>query len=424
MLYKLLRDNYESGPYTKSELMNMELLSSDFLRPDVEGSKWILASKFSELKNKLETDKPKPKYKITADGQLIEITQNNKDTGNKNDQLNTEDEIETKNADASPFRRAPSAVPKKRFQENDAPFDYLSKNDSQPSNSRNTSTKYAPKTATVEEAPKSKKTAGNILKEVIIPIAILGAIFGGWMIYNNRTDNGSKETKASISAMFDDTDNTNLPTKDANNTTKNSSEDITTIPVQIPTNTAADDSIAVLREKREILRRKNDSIALAIAHKKRTDSIASAQAKVEKNNQEKITQPATVEEKPKVTAETPKKTETAKTDTKEETAKTPAKKSNLVGDYVRLSLNNPAKKGYANAKIKVNNVSKSDLNVAVLKVRYLDAKGNVLKSETIQVDNIKAGRSVIVGIPDHKTAEKISYGATMVSGDDVYIMRQ
>ena len=93
-------------------------------------------------------------------------------------------------------------------------------------------------------------------------------------------------------------------------------------------------------------------------------------------------------------------------------------------DYVRLDLNKPSSAGFVNAKIRVNNISNTKLDIAVLRVRYLDDKSNLIKSETIQVENIPAGRSVIVGIPDNKEASKISYGVSMVSGADVYIMKK
>lgn len=437
MLYKLLRDNVESGPYTKSELMNMELLSSDFLRPDVEGSKWILANKYTELKNKVNKsslnpeNKPKPKYKITADGKMVEVSTENK-TDKKNttspEIKDTPPTADNSGADAPPpFKRTPSALPKRKEEEEvkeRTPFEYHSKSDIQNNASKAATTSVFASEPKPQIKEKKKKNAGNIVKEFVIPIAILGGIFLGWNYWNNQTGNGSKETRETLNAMLEDqegsTDLSSLPSENVNTTPS----PITTVPVQMP---VADSTTTTPAPP---VRKNADSIALAEARKKRTDSIALAKKTAE---QEK----ALAAEKAKAKAEADKKAEEAKkaTPTATTTAKntentkpatpassTAAKKGGSVRDYVRLQLINPAKQGFVNAKIKVNNTSNTKLDVAVVRVRYLDEKSNVIKSETIQVDNIPAGRSVIVGIPDNKEAAKISYGTTMISGEDVYIM--
>lgn len=416
MLYKLLRDNQESGPYNKQELMNMEFLSSDFLRPDVEGSRWVLASKFTELKNKIDTNKPKPKYKITADGKLIEI-KTQKDDGN----TAKESFSETDGTEGIPFRRVPSALPKKKLPENEEPFNYTSKTElppqavMPPTGSRSASPKDTGKV--MPEEDNKKRKLGNIIKEILIPVGILGAIFVGWKIYNNKTDNGSRQTKESVKAMVsEETRNKELATKEANEAATNTA--VTEIPVPIPQpNSAFDDSIATLRQERLALRKKNDSIAYALGEKRRSDSLARITATTKANEKaaaDKKAAEALAKEKALAAEKTKKETNTP----------APAKaKKGAIRDYVRLALDNPAKKGYENAKIRVNNISNTNLDVAVVRVRYLDANSKLIKSETIQVDNIKAGRSVLVSIPDNKNADKISYGTTMISGDDIYIMQ-
>lgn len=419
--------------------MNMELLSSDFLRPDVEGSKWILASKFSELKNKFsdatpDTPKPKPKYKITADGKMIEVSAADTNQSTTNQPLsetentgNQPTPFPEKAEDTPLFRRTPSAVPKRKNEEEvkeKTPFEYQFKSDNTPSKAA-TVTTFATESAKPQKE-KKKKASGNILKEFIIPILILGAIFGGWSYWNSKTGNASKETRESLNAMLNDQEGSKDLTGLAANSPENNTSDITTVPVQMPsTDTSAviappppkrnADSLARIAAA-NIAKKREDSIALAARNAEREKALAAEKEKAAKAAADKK-----AEEAKKATAANTNKTETT---TKPAATTSADKKSGDVRDYVRLQLNNPAKDGFINAKIKVNNISNTKLDVAVVRVRYLDEKSNVLKSETVQVDNIPAGRSVIVSIPDNKGASKISYGVTMISGQDVYIMRK
>lgn len=424
MLYKLLRDNVETGPYTKSELMGMNLHSSDFIRPDVEGSNWILANKFAELKDKIVENAPKPKYKITADGKLVEIS----NTTNPHNAATSENTGEPA-TDNAPFKRTPSPLPKKKTEaeENkDKAFDYQAKETTGNHAKTSNTAFFGSKTETIKPKQKKEKAAkrsGSVLKEFIIPLAILGGLFAGWSYYNSRTGNGTKETRETINDMVSDFKQDSIKSVNPNDLAT-----ATTPVTEVAVPNFDSVKVAVAPPKKN-----TDSIALAKKLAAARDSAMAARKAAEAKQPKPEEKIAATETKPK---EDTKPAPAPKTVTKEDTPKTStpaketpkatetAKKGGSVRDYVRLDLNKPSTEGFVNAKIRVNNISKINLNVAVVRVRYLDEKSNVIKNETLQVENIPAGRSVIVGIPDSKSAAKISYGVTMLSGDDVYIMRK
>ena len=131
MQYWLRRNNSENGPYTKEALISHGLQTSDLIRLDGE-SIWKPLDQFHELQGAIQNS-PKPKYKFTADKQLIEIKGDPKEGQNLKEK--TPDKAPDKSPDKtpqsgaanpnpahtgsapggnSPFKRMPSALPKKK----------------------------------------------------------------------------------------------------------------------------------------------------------------------------------------------------------------------------------------------------------------------------------------------------------------------
>lgn len=130
MQYWLRRNNIENGPFTREAIISQGLQTNDLIRLDGD-SDWKPVSHFRELQIALQSA-PKPKYKFTADKQLIEIKEGHKEGQKegykeKDTQLDKNQQSDITNNEQvgsghsgvagnsnSPFKRMPSALPKKK----------------------------------------------------------------------------------------------------------------------------------------------------------------------------------------------------------------------------------------------------------------------------------------------------------------------
>ena len=58
----------------------------------------------------------------------------------------------------------------------------------------------------------------------------------------------------------------------------------------------------------------------------------------------------------------------------------------------------------------------------MIDVKYLDTDGNTLAGETLEANNIGAGKTVTVKVPNNKDAVNIIYKVSLISGDNLYLM--
>lgn len=447
MQYWLLRNNIENGPFTKDALLHHGLKSSDQVK--IEGEdQWRPVNTFAELKTALESV-AKPKYKFTADKQLVEIKSEEKPAPTRN--IPTEESVPP-----SPFKRTPSAVPKKK-----ASAAQTSSHSSTSTGTTNTGEQEKinfrkernaeaaqpfTKSNTVhhiEQAPKlehrhklapkpvkspRRANNSNFVKEFFLPIIIIGGI--GvliWWGYKKFTTPGEQFPGQNTAAVLPDS---------AAEKRINNQDSINALPKSRP---------ATSTVKSDAPRR--DSLAIAAASAARRDSLAAARKKTALAAGSKATtvsseSTATALQSKVVTpekttapakgsnADTPKESTTAKapvTKPKEtpkatDTKKTATKKPSSISDYITMSLNKVPENGIRNVKIQVHNTSNESLNIAIIEVRYFDAAGKFIKGETLQTGKIEAGKTATVKIPNSKEANRISYKASLISGDNVYLM--
>lgn len=458
MQYRLLRNNIASGPFSKEELFVHGLKTTDQLKIDGDIS-WRPASSFEEFKHALEVV-AKPKYKFTADKKLVEVKHEKEPAAGK--PVSTDPQADTPPAGASPFKRAPSALPKKKTgavsattgttqtstnTERASHKGEMRDEGKQPFIKKNTihNIEHAPKMEHRRKPipkpvkAKHREANSNFIKEFFLPILIIGGIgFLIWWGYQRFTATGSGNNASVVTAaaITDSNDMAANPTEDSQaatlqpNTDKNATAKTAIPPAAKPGAGGSTVSLSEAQRAKKI----QDSIAAAKIARQRTAEKAAQHEKAAAA--EKAAKEAAAAALAAKAADTPKTaavpTPAAKQDktppVKKETApkktaeaKTPPKAKDI-GDYLNMSLNKSPDGNIKNIKIKVHNVSKEDLNIAVIEVRYYDKEGKFIKGETLQTGKIGAGKTETVKVPNSKDANRISYKASLISGDKVYLM--
>lgn len=402
MQYYLSRNNHVTGPYPKEALLRHGILPSDLIKEE-SGAEWRAPESFSEFKGAAGI--AKPKYKITADKEVVEV---------KNDIPKNQEPPEM--PANSPFKRMPSAVSrKKNMDENTDVQKAETRKDisRSPVKTAATNAEQTPKTEykKVAKAPviraQRKENATNAFKEIFAPLFILGGIgFAAWFGYKKFFSSPAGPSNAAVQAVPADSlskqplPDTAVPTK------------------SVAVKKAVTDSSAYYARRdsiRQAERAEKDSLALLATAAAKKDSVHINKAATESTT---IKKEATVPENKKTNAAS----NTAATVKPAEKKNATAKKSNSIGDYVALSLNKIPDKEIKGIRLNVKNISSQALNIAVVDVSYLDPNGNVIRGETLQAENIGAGKSVSVKVPNEKKAANISYKVSLISGDSVYLM--
>lgn len=461
MQYWLRRNNIEKGPFTKEALLSQGLNSSDLIKID-GGSEWKSPNSFAELQQGVQST-PKPKYKFTADKKLIEI----KDE----DQVKPEATAPKPepSAGTSPFKRMPSALPKKKTTV-PPPVDKTGVNINEKVKERaknskiekplesaqmhtsasaaahaaaNAHQKIHPQIQNLDEAPlrevrhhpspKPVRTTArpqnsHFFKEFFLPIIIIGGIgFLAWWGYKQFTTPSTDSGIAATSLTVSDSSTAGSEQQDSqkNNTVKTGG------PAAIPMHKPNGNAVKTTSQPKSV----KDSSRLAKISDKATQTSSRTAASTPSVTAQKTTVPKdsssdknTVKPPPaKATAPVEKKADTPATTTAKEAPekKTPEKKAQKaasIADYVSLSLNKAPEPGIKNVKIRVHNTSKDDLNIAVVEIKYYDKEGKFIQGETLQTGKINAGKTTTLKVPSSRNAERISYKVSLISGDNVYLM--
>lgn len=404
MQYYLSRNNQVTGPYSKEALLKHGILPTDLVKEE-SGAEWRTSDSFTELKS--TTIAAKPKYKITADKEVIEV----KNETPKNPELS---EMPAN----SPFKRMPSAVPKKKgIDENLS----TQKTEGKKEIPRNT---VKPVVTNIEQAPKTeykkavkspvirpqrKENSTNAFKEIFAPLFILGGIgFAAWFGYKKFFSSPSDSSNIAVQAVQADSLSKQQP----------ASIDTTKHTEAIVVKKTIIDSSAYYAHR--------DSIRLAERAKKDSLALIANAAKKDSGEINKASTESTTVKKEIAVAPETKKTETASnkaaTNKPVEKKSASTRKNKSIGDYVALSLNKIPDKEIKGIKLNVKNISDQSLNIAIVDVSYLDTDGKVIRGETLQAENIGAGKSVSIKVPNEKKAANISYKVSLISGDSVYLM--
>ncbi|HEY0298266.1 MAG TPA: hypothetical protein VGB84_03525 [Arachidicoccus sp.] len=406
MQYQLSRNNIVTGPYSKETLIKHGILQTDMIKEE-GGSEWRMPKDFVEFKDVISDSKPK--YKITANKEVVEI---------KNEETK---EVSASEMPAnSPFKRMPSAVPKKKISNNTVG---AAEKNIPKKEVISTTIKHIANT--VDTAPHTEKAvyrknvkplsygkvqarenSTNVTKEIFAPLLIVGSIgIATWFGYKKFS--ASSSAPSALQTVVSDT----MPAaKKAIDSTK---------VVQLVAIKKHIVDSAIIYARRDSIQRvvhaRRDSLALIakVSNDAKIDSIQSKNIVVSKVAETKSIQPI---------SETKKSETTVDKETLKPAEKKVVVKKKTISDYVALSLNKESSKEVKNMKINVKNISGQILNIAVIDVSYLDANGNFLKGETLQAENIGVGKTASVKVPNDKTAASISYKVSLISGDSVYLM--
>lgn len=403
MLYRLLRNNIESGPFSNEEIIKQGLLPSDQLKLEGE-DQWHAPTVFSEFKE-FTTNFPKPKFKITANKEVIEIKES-KDT-----HINPSGS--DKGTPTAPFKRVPSAVPRNR----NAAVDEVEDAAKKPHTSVKASVQHidaAPplekKERKVQAIKKQKKVSdagANFKKEVIIPLSIL-AVIGvlAFFAYKKFTN------PSSLSAP---------PVYVANDSSNNRIATTGPATIKTPKDKTPKASHLIDSSKKS---GNQDSSLTQIDTANELDAVATAKPQLEDSvqNSKKIIVPKEEPSIEKTTAQITKREKEVIKPAKAHERKISAKKGKSINDFVALSLNKVPNKEIRNIKIRIKNISTQTLNIAVVDVKYLDANGNTITGETLEAANIGAGKTATIKVPNNKNAVDISYKVSLISGDSLYLM--
>lgn len=484
MQYWLRRNNIDHGPFNKEALLSHGLIPSDLIKVD-GGSVWKSPNSFAELQQGLQGT-PKPKYKFTADKKLIEI----KDEDNSKRESPTP-KGEPPAAGPSPFKRMPSALPKKkptaapavdktniagnekakerarlnaRGESPVPPVQTPSNPHNQAQASIHGHQKVHAQVQSLDEAPlrevrhhptpKPIRTASrpqnsHFFKEFFLPIIIIGGIgFLAWWGYKQFTTPSSNAGITAASLSDGDSLQRGSGQQDSqkyNTASKDKAEGPAAIPMHqsgdktSQQKTAAAGHNATARDSSQPANASTKPAGSAVTQATKptattpppantTTKTAAQNTPAQKGgdtdkNEVAITKPVPVKTDPPVEkkSDTPASTPAKKEAPKKEPVKK-TQKSSSIADYVSLSLNKAPESGIKNIKIKVNNNSKDDLNIAVVEIKYYDKDGKFVQGETLQTGKIKAGKSTTLKVPNSKNAERISYKVSLISGDNVYLM--
>ena len=459
MQYWLRKNNIEKGPFTKEALLSQGIGASDLIRIDGD-SLWQPASEIPALKDGLGGT-AKPKYKFTADKQLREI----KDTPAS--RAVEEDKKTETPSSGSPFRRMPSAVPKKKTSspapeptgaqkavnaKKEVVHPQKQEHPHEPAGPAATSVSHKGaavphQVQRIEDAPlkeikqrpapkpirvASKPQNSNFFKEFFLPIIIIGALgtlaWWGFKKFTSPSDSSALSHLDSIknrqAQMRMGADSPSKGTaaeataKEIAATQIQPAAKMSQMTQQDSLKTAAaqhlDTSTAALQQAPSPNQADTDATAA------REGLTATERTPLPKE------EVASIQPQPKKTAETPPAVKAIEpVAPKTATAKPAAKKApSKISDYVSLSLNKQPEAGIKNMKINVHNSSAEDLNIAVIEVKYYDKAGKFIQGETLQSGKISAGKSTSLKVPASKDAERITYKVSLISGDNVYLMGQ
>ncbi|MDR0794322.1 MAG: DUF4339 domain-containing protein [Chitinophagaceae bacterium] len=393
--YYLLNNNIETGPYTKEELVSRGLQPTDFVRGENGSTAWSLAEKMPELnvllteEKKMSAGAEKPRYKITANHEVVEITRNgiNGVVQPANDKM-VQKEVKT-------FPRIPSAAPK---QEPQKPIPATAPPPAK--KAANTYT-YYPKNS----IPKRKKQTGSVNKEVFIPLLIIGAVVAGiWFAYNKFGSKNAANTNNNVAeeiAKPEDTLIAKVNVGVLDTATKHGTK-----PVAVTTKkTKTTDSAQV--NKNKIRKDSLQVAAFSTALAKTEDSLRA----IDKASASKGETTGLVTQK--------KPDSISNIDTS--SVKQP-KTYNTISDYVRIGLNKNQNGVVKDLRVNVLNISDKLLNIVVVEIGYYDANDNYQKGETLQTSKIEPGKLGQVFVPDSEISSRITYKVSLISGDDVYLM--
>ena len=463
--YRVLRDNKELGPYSLDELRKIGLRSSDLVWVDGQSAAWRFPDEISGLLTLIENqnaksedteqaqnsfiNKPKKRYRLTADHRMVEITEEEAKSSDipriseqppapKNEVSSnfTEPSTEEKN-DIVPFEDLPFSR-KKEAEDTSFPLE--------PELSNKNSDLVAFEKESFKQEPFSKKEAAtqdtfplepeldaqkrsssqpveefvdadpnndSEMKEnnhssnnsgafILAGLLFLVAIsFFGYKWYEDQKNPASNILTEQDSTSKSQDSTASQPTNRFDNSRAIAMNDDTLGQHQRLQERRITDSL----KKAEIAKAK-----LAARQKAKADSIQNAMAEANGDNTETENKETKNPPLTKTGSDTAKAKKVNKIHTSEE-----------IGKYVRVGVVQPKSQnnGVNGVKLVVHNINNRNLAKVHINVLYFDNNGKVIKKSDIIAPNISVGKSVTVPVSDNSNAAYVSYKVTGLLGDHV-----
>lgn len=477
MLYRLLRNNKEIGPFTTLQLKEMGLKPYDLLWTEGRGAAWQYASEIPELKGfapvveeqpyerffkrkeALETaqqpvgstKKTKPRFRI-SNGQLIMIEAGNMEVANNGTIKETVPVVRLPREPVISNEKTPAPEWKESYSEWQPQTQTKTTKTEEPvivetkysESLDDLKKRYAEKVLNERTTTPSSSFSGVSVKQnIMAALALLVLAVGGYIGYTlKQKDAAVTESKPAIeraeitgdngmsSPLNDDKTAGNTSQTMAANTTTASNDNRKNETVMPPSDhtekTAAAGVIKnkiIANEPQSIIAKKEENITAAthLPNTKTVDKTLAAGAK--KTDAVKTTGIAAANKplpQPQSSASSVAKNTGINPATTSPAETKPVVKQNVpknINDYLSVKKLGGGSAGVQNVRLLVNNVSDFPIDLAVIDIQYFDNKGKYQKGETMYVKNIDGGNNVELRVPDSEKSSSIKYKVSLVSSE-------
>ena len=467
MLYRLLRSNRETGPFTALQLKEMGLKPYDLLWTEGRGAAWQYASEIPELKDfaplveeqpfdrfykrqealhtaqqpTVAVKKTKPRFRI-SNGQLIMIEAGNMEIANTGAIIETagarsiKEPIAVKEKTAVPEWDGIHTQwqPQTKVIKAKEPVEVETKYSESLDDLKK---RYAEKVLNEKVEKPSLLFSASVKQNIMAAVALIVLSVGGYIGYTLKqkdaikTDGKPLVEKADVtgdntlSSQPSETDNTaantagNTPPAEENSNRNKSNAPVKTASIEAGKITAAatfkkDNTTALLQNtpKKEIAA----TVKTPLSTNPKTVDKTTLKKEIVTTGNTVISKPLPQQPANNTIA----KNTTAGSSVSAPTETKPVIKQNApkqIGDYLSVKKLGGSGSSIQNVRLLVNNITDIPIDLAVIDIQYYDAKGKFQKGETMYVKNIDGGNNVEVHVPDSDKSSSIKYKVSLVSSE-------
>lgn len=466
--YRLLRNNKESGPYTREQLIDMGLKAYDLIWIEGKSAGWRYPSEIDEFKafapvaeDNLfdqfykrpqsknaaapQTDtavatpvkKEKPRFRVSADWRKVEAKNERKTEVAAPQQVQETYKPQPVYNNAPAWEQVYTDWQKKTAPASttELPKYTATKTDQpQPLETKFSQSLDDIKERYVETVLKPKEKTKGQSKETYYAIALIIMIITiGWALKQKFNDTShTAERIAQITTqqkageeqavVMNENENNSLVNNNTESTSTNNVENTAAgnsaqkINPE-PQSTIADKQVPPTYTATKEAEKKSAQKKVILApHKKISNNssvIKNTTNNATNNNTRSVTRVdnnSTVKARPVVNNETPVVEATKQ--------KPPVNRKKSIDDYIVLSGANKYKaNGIENVNLTVSNVADFPIDLVVIDVHYYSAGGRYQKGETLYVKNIGANQNVDVKVPDSPNSASVQYKVSMLTSE-------
>ena len=459
MLYRLLRNNKESGPYTALQLQEMGLKPYDLLWAEGRGAAWQYASELPELKafapvveeqpfdrfykkdepknsakeNVVATKKTKPRFRISGDKIIMVEAGNMEVATNGSIQPATQsrfvkEPVEEKVAAQPHWQEIYEEwQPQKKTPKKDEPVEVETKYSESLDDLKK---RYAEKVLNEKNDKPSAFKSANLKQSITAAVALLVLTVGGYIGYTLKQKDKAKTNVAVVEKADVAGDNTLSSQQTADNNVSDHAQNNTVSNNTNKNNGKANGATPSIQnpvaknetEKKEVTKPslkeelKKEAKTNDATYKPLDKTVALTDKKKEalRGNNANNNKPA-AQTDANATAKNAGGNSTTTLPVATPVAKQAAPKK--IDDYVAVKKIGGSGSTVENVRLLVNNITDFPIDLAVIDVQYFDSKGKFQKGETMYVKNIDGGNNVEVRVPDSDKSSSIKYKVSLVSSE-------